>query len=66
MTRTQTNDAPQASAAEAPHTAQHLQDQISDRPEPLPVWLAWVMLTFLVLGAAWAMYAYLVTQYVPE
>lgn len=43
-----------------------IEHQISDRPEPMPLWVAWVGLTVLTLCAAWALYAYIVTQYVPE
>ena len=55
-------------ASPGPDTAADLpvEHQISDRPEPMPLWVAWVGLTVLTLCAAWALYAYIVTQYVPE
>lgn len=56
-------DSRPADAAAADLPVEH---QISDRPEPLPLWVAWVGLAVLTLCAAWALYAYIVTQYVPE
>ena len=56
----ESDSAPQA------NTPEQFQREISDRPEPLPVWLAWLLLALLVLGAVWAMYAYIVNYYVFE
>ncbi len=63
---TQTKDSSRDESAPQAHTPEELQRQLSDRPEPLPVWLAWALLALLVLGAAWAMYAYVVNDYVFE
>ncbi|GAA3999538.1 hypothetical protein GCM10022631_08080 [Deinococcus rubellus] len=43
-----------------------IQTQISDRPEPMPLWLAWVLLVLLIILAAFTLYLYVTTQYVPE
>ena len=43
-----------------------IQTQISDRPEPMPLWLAWGLLALLIALAAFTLYLYVSTQYVPE
>ncbi|OLV17838.1 hypothetical protein [Deinococcus marmoris] len=43
-----------------------IQTQISDRPEPMPLWLAWGVLALLIALAAFTLYLYVTTQYVPE
>jgi hypothetical protein len=43
-----------------------IQTQISDRPEPMPLWLAWALLALLIALAAFTLYLYVTTQYVPE
>ena len=56
--------APPSAVTEA-HTPP-IQAQISDRPEPMPLWLAWLLLALLILLAAFTLYLYVTTQYVPE
>lgn len=43
-----------------------IQTQISDRPEPMPLWLAWGLLALLIALAAFTLYLYVTTLYVPE
>ncbi len=70
-TLTQASDVNTAPTPAAPSavTEAHtppIQTQISDRPEPMPLWLSWGLLALLVALAAFTLYLYVTTQYVPE
>ncbi len=58
--------APTPLAVQPETTAPAIQTQISDRPEPMALWLAWLLLALLILLAAFTLYLYVSTQYVPE
>ncbi|OLV16233.1 hypothetical protein [Deinococcus marmoris] len=73
MTQARSTPVPAASALPAPaaphqeaQDAPSIQTQISDLPEPMPLWAAWVLVLALILVAAFTLYLYVTTQYVPE
>ncbi|WP_456833551.1 hypothetical protein [Deinococcus sp. UYEF24] len=63
---TDPSSAPTPLSVQPETTTPAIQTQISDRPEPMALWLAWLLLTLLVILAAFTLYLYVTTQYVPE